>query len=78
MFYELETVSVIGVLCVIIGSRGVIRVLLRLFMGFEVSQRKFPPHSGQKRAGTPSGSTGGNASITISSIQSVWSQERQR
>ena len=34
MFYELETVSVIGVLCVIIGSRGVIRVLLRLFYGF--------------------------------------------
>ena len=34
MFYELEIVSVVGVLCVIIGSRGVIRVLARAFYGY--------------------------------------------
>ena len=34
MVYELEIVSVVGVLCVIIGSRGVIWVLARAFYGY--------------------------------------------
>jgi len=34
MVYDLKMVSVVGVLCVIIGSRGVIRVLARAFDGF--------------------------------------------
>ena len=34
MFYELKIVSVVGVLCVAIGSSGVIRVLARAFYGF--------------------------------------------
>jgi len=34
MFYELEIVSVVGVLCVIIGLRGVVWVLARAFYGF--------------------------------------------
>ena len=34
MAYELEIVSVVGALCVIIGLRGVIWVLARAFYGF--------------------------------------------
>ena len=34
MFYELEIVSVVGVLCVAIGSSGVIWVLARVFYGY--------------------------------------------
>jgi len=34
MFYELEIVSVVGVLCVILGLRGVVWVLARAFYGF--------------------------------------------
>ncbi len=34
MVYELMIVSVVGVLCVIIGLRGVIRVLARAFYGY--------------------------------------------
>ena len=34
MVYDLKMVSVVGVLCVIIGSRGVIRVLARAFYGY--------------------------------------------
>ena len=34
MVYELEIVSVVGVLCVIVGSRGVIWVLARAFYGY--------------------------------------------
>ena len=46
--------------------------------GCEVSQRNCPPHSGHISAGYPPGSVGGKASTMMSSIQSVWSQERQR
>ena len=34
MVYDLKMVSVVGVLCVIIGLRGVIRVLARAFYGY--------------------------------------------
>ena len=34
MAYELKIMFVVGVLCVIIGSRGVIRVLARAFYGY--------------------------------------------
>ena len=34
MFYELEIVSVVGVLCVIVGLRGVVWVLARAFYGY--------------------------------------------
>lgn len=34
MVYELKIVSVVGVLCVAIGLRGVIRVLTRAFYGY--------------------------------------------
>ena len=46
--------------------------------GWDVSQRNCPPHSGHIRAGYPPGSVGGKASTMMSSIQSAWSQERQR
>ena len=34
MFYELEIVSVVGVLCVIVGLRGVVWGLARAFYGY--------------------------------------------
>ena len=49
-----------------------------LFTGTEGSCRKLPLHFGQTMAGNPPGSVGGKASTTISSTQSLWSQERQR
>lgn len=59
-------------------SRDQLGLVKERISGTEVSPRHVPPHSGHIRAGYPPGSVGGKASTMISSIQSAWSQERQR
>ena len=49
MVYDLKMVSVVGVLCVIIGSRGVIRVLARAFYGYRcVTAKAFAAFRAEK------------------------------
>jgi len=78
MAYKVKIVSVVEVLCIASRSRGMIGVLARYFYWLRGVATEAAPHSGQTMAGNPSGSTGGKASTTISSTQSVWLQERQR
>ena len=79
MVYVLKIVSVVGVLCLIIGSRCVIRVLARAFYGYRGVTTEISPAFRAEKGGDPLRFHGWERiDHDIFDLQSVWSQERQR
>ena len=79
MAYELKIMFVVGVLCVIIGSRGVVWVLARAFYGFRgVATEVSAAFRAEKGGDSFRFHRRERIDHDLFTIQSVWSQERQR